>query len=69
MLGIFSLLYILGRRVLLKKFIFTILVSLLLLAACAEEVTTHDIQQNIESIVTATKQSAQKHVVSNFNQY
>ena len=69
MLGIFSLLYILGRRVLLKKFIFTILVSLLLLAACTEEVTTHDIEQNIESIVTATKQSAQKHDVSNFNQY
>ena len=52
-----------------KKFILTILFSLLL-AACTEETTTNsNVQENVEEIVKTTVQSAQKHDVSKFEQY
>ena len=43
---------------------------LLLLVACTEEKTIDGIEQeNIYEIVTTTKQSAQKHDVSEFEQF
>ena len=51
-----------------KKFIFTLLVSLLL-AACTEETTKNNVQENVEEIVRTSVQSAEKYDVSKFDQY
>lgn len=53
-----------------RIFLFTIIFSLSLLAACAEETKTHSIEQGkIDEIVTTTVQSAEKHDVSSFEKY
>ncbi|MGE7842150.1 thermonuclease family protein [Lysinibacillus sp. NPDC093712] len=53
-----------------KKIIFALFISTLVLSACTEETSTSTIEnENIEGLISATIENAEKHDVSKFEEY
>lgn len=53
-----------------KKIIFALFISILVLSACTEETSTNIIKtEDIEGLISSTIETAEKHDVSKFEEY